>query len=889
MTLQRLGPYRIIAPIGQGGMGQVFRAEHEVLHREVALKVLHPRALGDEKAAHRFRREMKLACGLRHQNLVRFYDGGTIDEIAYLAMELVAGEGLDRLLIRKGALSWRQAASLALSIADALAYLHDNGIIHRDIKPSNVMLGDDGVVRVLDFGLSLKADSTRVTEDGSLVGTLLYSAPELLLGAQTSAASDLWALGCVLFALLFGGPPFFASTAHDYVSRILDESVALPAAPQLPPGLCQLVLQLLEKDPSRRVGTAAQVRDRLSDLFCEPGEGPPMSNDAARGPGPEGRTTVRTHQHPTKPLPPTRGSDDWADRAAEPPTERLPTPARGVSTPPSTPLRLRRLRVALPLALVVAAALVVAWRSTPPPGAAGGRASPAGGHRLPMTQVLGLRLRPVEDSIAVHAFTTAPARLHVDCQLSSQGSATATAATEATTGRVHRVVVTGLQPDRVYTIVVRGVEPGPAVWLAPMTARTLSVDDRQSVLAYLSARAAMGHDTAEETLHNFQRVASDADVPQLREMLTRCRVHTTFTAGFYLVGTLGSPALSDWTLGALDPVWTGTYSFSPVAMVEAMRALESLGSPGAVEALVRFCQVSSSQGVTRGVVTMDACRFRAARALGLVDPGRAGSLFVAMASSEELRPVALAGAAWMRHPLFGATVLDLLGKAPEEVPARTLRAVVAAGLRMGGPGVTALARVALRHPGLTALDRLLALSALGTWGGDDDVRDLIRLIDEPIPPAVRWSEYISGAMADPPDEVLVAMAATSIGMIAGRTRDRATRELVLGGLSRALKRRSGAVQTAALRALASVGDPASRRVVEALVGSAAPDGVDGAPPTTGLYTGPAADLCLALSRCGSAKAVDAVAALCLSSRPVDLWMAAVASTAMPARARAAPR
>ncbi|MBI4864544.1 MAG: serine/threonine protein kinase [Candidatus Riflebacteria bacterium] len=276
MNRERLGPYHILELIGEGAMGTVFRAEHQVLGREVALKVLHPRQTGHTEDAGRFRREMKIACGLNHPNLVRCYDGGTIDGVDYLAMELLSGETLDRCLARERSLPWRRCARIAQGIADALAYLHGQRILHRDLKPSNVQLGPDGTVRVLDLGLAFRADSTRITEDGDFVGTILFAAPEVVQGGGATSGSDLWSLGCVLFQMLTGAHPFPASSIQQAVQQILEAPVMLPVSleRELPGPLCGLVRDLLVRDATHRLDSAERVRHRLGSLLSEARSGP---------------------------------------------------------------------------------------------------------------------------------------------------------------------------------------------------------------------------------------------------------------------------------------------------------------------------------------------------------------------------------------------------------------------------------------------------------------------------------------------------------------------------------------------------------------------------------------------------------------------------------------
>ncbi|MBI4860645.1 MAG: serine/threonine protein kinase [Candidatus Riflebacteria bacterium] len=284
MEERMLGPFRLLELLGQGGMGAVYLARQETLDRTVAVKLLLAGAAGDEILVRRFRREMQLAAGLRHPGLVQVLDGGSLEGTAFIAMELVRGRTLQNLLARTGALEWPLAMAIVARVLEALAYLHEHGIIHRDVKPSNIMLSEDGAVKLTDFGVAKWAGATLITAQGSLVGTVPYMAPELLQGHEGTAHSDLWATGCLAYQTLCGRLPWPGEGMTAVIRAILRDPIPDPTGPVpgLPRPVSQLVMRLLERDPLRRPASAGEtvaacnaLLDRLArtsaDRLLQPG------------------------------------------------------------------------------------------------------------------------------------------------------------------------------------------------------------------------------------------------------------------------------------------------------------------------------------------------------------------------------------------------------------------------------------------------------------------------------------------------------------------------------------------------------------------------------------------------------------------------------------------
>jgi serine/threonine-protein kinase len=261
------GQYRLEREIGAGGMATVYLAEDLRHDRRVALKVLRPE-LAAVIGAERFLAEIKLTANLQHPHILPLFDSGEADSFLYYVMPFVEGESLRDRLRREKQLPVDEAIRIATEVASALDYAHRHGVIHRDIKPENILL-HDGRALVADFGIALAASKagTRMTETGMSLGTPHYMSPEQAMGErEITARSDVYALGCVLYEMLTGDPPFTGSTAQAIVARVVTE-VPRPLLPQrhtIPPHVEAAVLRALEKLPADRFATAAQFAEALA-------------------------------------------------------------------------------------------------------------------------------------------------------------------------------------------------------------------------------------------------------------------------------------------------------------------------------------------------------------------------------------------------------------------------------------------------------------------------------------------------------------------------------------------------------------------------------------------------------------------------------------------------
>ena len=271
----RLGPYEILAPLGAGGMGEVYRARDTRLGRDVAIKLIAGALARDAEALARFEREARLLAALNHPRVAAIYDVEESDGLRFLVLELVEGRGLDEIL-SEGPMPVPDSLALAAQVADALAAAHEKGVIHRDLKPSNVRVTPAGRAKVLDFGLARDAaeptgDSSLATTSpagrtaaGTILGTPAYMSPEQARGRSVDARTDLWSFGCLVYEMLAGRRAFGGETVSDCIAAILHDEPdwrALPAG--TPASVKRLLRRCLEKDPDRRLRSAADARLEL--------------------------------------------------------------------------------------------------------------------------------------------------------------------------------------------------------------------------------------------------------------------------------------------------------------------------------------------------------------------------------------------------------------------------------------------------------------------------------------------------------------------------------------------------------------------------------------------------------------------------------------------------
>lgn len=282
------GRYRLVERIAAGGQGEVWRAEDTTLGRPAAVKVLRTEYADDAEFRERFRREAQHAAGLSHPGIAQVFDYNEGDDGTppYLIMELVDGESLATVIAREAPISPDRVVGIIVSAASALAVAHAAGLVHRDVKPGNLLLGRDDSVKITDFGIARAADAVSLTRTGMLIGTPLYLAPEQTTGTPATAASDLYALGIIVYEMLTGEPPYKGPPA---VVLLAHRDTPLPSLPpSIPPGLADLVHALTAKDPAMRPSTASAVAEWATRLRADPAIEAAIE---AGGTNPHGRDT----------------------------------------------------------------------------------------------------------------------------------------------------------------------------------------------------------------------------------------------------------------------------------------------------------------------------------------------------------------------------------------------------------------------------------------------------------------------------------------------------------------------------------------------------------------------------------------------------------------------
>ena len=258
--------YEIIEKVGNGGMATVYKATDLVLKRYVAVKILRDEFTTDEEFIKRFETEAQSAARLVHANIVSIFDVGVDNGIYYIVMELIQGKTLKEIIVEEGGpLPWKWSVNVAIQIASALEMAHKNNIIHRDIKPHNIIITEDGVAKVTDFGIAKAVSNSTITAFGTTIGSVHYFSPEHARGGYTDAKSDIYSLGVVMYEMVTGKVPFDADTPVSVALKHMQEDPVPPIElnPHLPEAVNKIILKALKKDPMLRYQTATEL---LQDL-----------------------------------------------------------------------------------------------------------------------------------------------------------------------------------------------------------------------------------------------------------------------------------------------------------------------------------------------------------------------------------------------------------------------------------------------------------------------------------------------------------------------------------------------------------------------------------------------------------------------------------------------
>ena len=264
--------YEIISQTGVGGMATVYTARDNVLNRKVAIKVLKDEFTTDEEFEKRFNSEAQAAASLSHPNIVSIYDVGNEDGIYYIVMELVRGKTLKQIITEEGALPWKWSVNIAMQIASALETAHKNNIVHRDIKPHNIIITEDGVAKVTDFGIAKAVSNSTITAFGTTIGSVHYFSPEQAKGGYTDAKSDIYSLGVVMYEMLTGRVPFDSDTSVSVALKHMQEPPVPPMEinDNIPQAVNDIILKAMEKEPMARYQTATAMMRDLSRALKDP-------------------------------------------------------------------------------------------------------------------------------------------------------------------------------------------------------------------------------------------------------------------------------------------------------------------------------------------------------------------------------------------------------------------------------------------------------------------------------------------------------------------------------------------------------------------------------------------------------------------------------------------
>ena len=266
--------YEVLEEVGLGGMATVFKAKDHVLNRLVAVKVLKDEFTTDNEFVKRFNTEAQAAASLSHPNIVSIYDVGHEEEnnLYYIVMELVQGKTLKEIINAEGVLSWKWSLNIAMQIASALELAHKNGIIHRDIKPHNIIITEDGIAKVTDFGIAKAVSNSTITAFGTTIGSVHYFSPEQAKGGITDAKSDLYSLGVVMYEMLTGKVPFDADTPVSVALKHMQEDAREPIDinNEIPSAVNKIVVKAMQKDPINRYNSATEMLGDLRKALKDP-------------------------------------------------------------------------------------------------------------------------------------------------------------------------------------------------------------------------------------------------------------------------------------------------------------------------------------------------------------------------------------------------------------------------------------------------------------------------------------------------------------------------------------------------------------------------------------------------------------------------------------------
>ena len=264
--------YEVLEKIGIGGMATVYKAKDNILKRNVAVKVLRDEFTTDEEFIKRFNTEAQAAASLTHPNIVSIYDVGHEDNLYFIVMELIQGKTLKQIITEDGVLPWKWSINIAIQIASALEIAHKNNIVHRDIKPHNIIITEDGVAKVTDFGIAKAVSNSTITAFGTTIGSVHYFSPEHARGGYTDAKSDIYSLGVVMYEMMTGRVPFDADTPVSIALKHMQEKPVEPIKlnPSIPYAVNKIIMKAMQKEVALRYSSATEMLKDLNIVLKNP-------------------------------------------------------------------------------------------------------------------------------------------------------------------------------------------------------------------------------------------------------------------------------------------------------------------------------------------------------------------------------------------------------------------------------------------------------------------------------------------------------------------------------------------------------------------------------------------------------------------------------------------
>ncbi len=266
MKFRRINKYEIVDVIGQGSMGVVYKCIDTVLNRYVALKTLNLHFANNPEIKERFYREAKILANLTHTNIVQVYELKEFENFCYLVMEYLEGESLKSIISNKKPLSHLSKLEIARQIANGVSYAHSKGVIHRDLKPANIFIREDGVVKILDFGVA-KLKTSNITTKGTILGTISYMAPEQLQGKEIDERADIFGIGAIMYEMFSYRKPFHATSVTEIMHKIIHTSPDY--IPRAPKNINEIIFKCLAKKPEERYQSAEELKTAIEELITK--------------------------------------------------------------------------------------------------------------------------------------------------------------------------------------------------------------------------------------------------------------------------------------------------------------------------------------------------------------------------------------------------------------------------------------------------------------------------------------------------------------------------------------------------------------------------------------------------------------------------------------------